>query len=133
MEKKWQCPSEKIVCRCGKTKWETLELTNYIERVRCKNCGEELGINITDFYHEHRGRDGKADEEAIRIYEEKCKNGEHPFEEFVRVYINWETEKVMWWCPICGAAIVSLCHPSNSCAKPSMGMPARRPKILERK
>ncbi len=130
MEKKQHRPSEKISCRCGKTRWETLEFTNYIEKIRCKTCGRELEINLPDFYGEHRGRSGKANEEVIKIYEEKCKKGEHPFEELYRK--NYVLESVVVrYCHICGASRVDMEFGNKEKSRVLMSL--RTPKILERR
>ncbi len=68
-------------------------------------------------------------EEILKIFEEKCRKGLHPFEKIVR-YGPEQEEHVVRWCSVCGTIVIDIDVDGRTA--PGNVMPARRPKILER-
>ncbi len=70
--------------------------------------------------------------EVLKIFEEKCRKGSHPFEEILDANKCWCGKEiaVVRWCPICGTVVVDIDVDSHTFPGRIMG--ARRPQILER-
>ncbi len=68
-------------------------------------------------------------EETLKIFNEKCKKGFHPFEEIMSSGTEMEG-RVARWCPVCGTAVVDVDYDGRTNA--GQIMRARHPKILKR-